>query len=123
MRVISQDGEMDFPYENTFFELTDGDYDKSCIVLAHTITDYIREAARYSTKRKAIKAMKMLRQCYVGKVILENTDVSDDFYEQLEKLFNNGEPAIISVCTDGNQSKIEQFNSVFQFPADDEIEV
>jgi hypothetical protein len=123
MRVISQDGIIDMPYEHICisasrqnpkaifaWHILGSDADDVCIAI-------------YSTEQKALKAMKMLRQCYVGKVILENTDVSDGFYEQLEKLFNNGEPAIISVCTGGNQSKIEQFNSVFQFPADDEIEV
>jgi hypothetical protein len=124
MRVISQSGTIDLPYENFVIGKTASNE----IVAMKTVADspdnvMASVIAKYSTEEKALKAMKMLRQCYVGKVILENTDVSDDFYEQLEKLFNNGEPAIISVCTDGNQSKIEQFNSVFQFPADDEIEV
>lgn len=121
MRVISQDGSYDIPYEHSSLYM----FCNNCgIGIGAEINSCSpRVIAEYSTEQKALKAMKLLRQCYVGKVILENTDVSDDFYEQLEKLFNNGEPAIISVCTGGNQSKIEQFNSVFQFPADDEIEV
>ena len=62
MRIISQDGKLDFPYEHSvvFISLVDaseirivaiGDYDNVVI-------------AKYSTEEKAKKAMEMLRNKY-----------------------------------------------------------
>ena len=65
MRVISQDGTMDFPYENSIvFIDTRGVRDKA-FVRTQTIGD--NEAsimAQYSTEEKAKKAMEMLREDY-----------------------------------------------------------
>jgi hypothetical protein len=122
MRVISQNGKNDIPYEKSYIVISYKNHNQ-IIVFDTLVGDDYLTLAEYSTEEKAIKAMEMLRRCYVGKVIMNNVDVSEDFYEQLQKLFNNGEPAIISVATDGKQSKVEQFNSVFQFPQDEEIEV
>ena len=63
MRIISQDGEFDLPYEEaTIHFFLDG------IVAAYSLSDLgssdFITMARYSTKEKAIKAMEMCRNEY-----------------------------------------------------------
>lgn len=108
MRVISQDGTMDVPYENVV--LYQDEKEIMCIFSGIYIG---RKLAQYSTEEKAIKAMEMLRGRYgkleVMKVIASGTA------EYMEKSLSTNE-------------MIEQHNAyrdmnVFQFPQDDEIEV
>lgn len=107
MRVISQDGTMDVPYENVV--LYQDEKEIMCIFSGIYIG---RKLAQYSTEEKAIKAMEMLRGRYgkleVMKVIASGTA------EYMEKSLSTNE-------------MIEQHNAycdmnVFQFPQDDEIE-
>lgn len=108
MRVISQDGTMDVPYENVVL------YQDEKKIMCIFSGIYIgRKLAQYSTEEKAIKAMEMLRGRYgkleVMKVIASGTA------EYMEKSLSTNE-------------MIEQHNAycdmnVFQFPQDDEIEV
>lgn len=72
MRVISQDGTMDVPYENVV--LYQDEKEIMCIFSGIYIG---RKLAQYSTEEKAIKAMEMLRGRYgkleVMKVIASGT--------------------------------------------------
>lgn len=62
MRVISQDGTMDFPYEiSTFFIYP---RTESIIAIQSAGDSEISIVGRYSSKEKAIKAMEMLREQY-----------------------------------------------------------
>lgn len=108
MRVISQDGTMDVPYENVV--LYQDEKEIMCIFSGIYIG---RKLAQYSTEEKAIKAMEMLRGRYgkleVMKVIASGTA------EYMEKSLSTNE-------------MIELHNAycdmnVFQFPQDDESEV
>jgi hypothetical protein len=114
MRVISQDGYTDIPYEKFIF------YKTACnnIIAAKDFGAdpdvlFSGEIAKYSTREKALKAMELLREKYgklkVMKVIANGTA------EYMEK----------SLSTD---EMIEQYNAycdmnTFQFPQDDEVEV
>lgn len=123
MRVISQDGTIDIPYElsavtighkvdlsefniNIRSKLLD---ERPCII------------ATYSTKEKAIKAIEMLREAYIGMpIIMQNVDISEDVAEEFERL----KKCSIMVRTENQPSKVDFINNaVFQFPQDDEIEV
>lgn len=111
MRVISQDGTMDFPYEiSTIFIYP---RIENAIAIQPTGDSEISIIGRYSSKEKAIKAMEMLRERYgkleVMKVLASGTT------EYMEKALTNDE-------------MIKHYNTycdmnVFQFPQDDEIEV
>ena len=106
MRVISQQGNVDLPYEQ--------------IVVCHAMESVIAlfngekyVLGEYSSKEKAYKAMEMLREQYgkleVMKVLASGTA------EYMEK----------ALATD---EMIKHYNTycdmnVFQFPQDDEIEV
>lgn len=70
MRVISQDGAIDVPYENSVvFIDTRGVRDKA-FVRMQTIGD--NEAsimAQYSSEEKAKKAMEMLREAWINETV------------------------------------------------------
>lgn len=99
MRVISQDGNFDLPYENLAI----------FIEYENVIARFENERhllAQYSTKAKAIKAMEMLREHNEGVIFLKtiiNTEKGTSFVSGLSK-------------TDFN--KLTQ--NYFQFPKDDD---
>ena len=62
MRIISQDGKIDLPYEQISISI---DYDDEMAIIAYAVSSgTIWELAEYSTKEKAEKAMEELRTEY-----------------------------------------------------------
>ena len=112
MRVISQDGEYDIPYESSVLRI-----EANVIWAFPTQADeYI--VAQYSTQEKAEKAMQMLHEAYTGApLLLKNLDVPDDFTEQLKNMRNG---FITAIDRDDNV-KIEPMNITFRFPQEDEV--
>ena len=114
MRVISQTGKTDVPYENFVFlilNISGGNYG---IVAVKNVAEppevFLNSLiATYSTKAKAIKAMEMLRKVYENNVFYHCTASSKRF-EEVQRVLSE-----------------EQFRKAttehFQFPQDDEIEV
>lgn len=107
MRVISQNGTMDFPYEiSTIFIYP---RIENAIEIQSAGDSEISIIGRYSSKEKAIKAMEMLRKVYENNVFYHCTAGSKRF-EEVQSILS-----------------VEQFQKVtteyFQFPQDDEIEV
>lgn len=124
MRIISQDGSIDFPYENScifIFPLITPKLFTIRIQMAGD-TDTITQIATYSTEEKALKAMEMLRKAYVGMPILfQNVEITEDVVKKFEKLKKSG---MIVQTMNNEPSKVEYVNNcIFQFPKDDEIEV
>ena len=122
MRVISQDGTIDIPYDNVIirrFEREIYFLNKNLIGVEKLVSDM--DIATYSTKEKAIKAMEMLREAYIGiPIVMQNVDISEDVAEEFERLKKCG----VVVRAENQPSKVEFVNNaVFQFPQDDEIEV
>ena len=114
MRVISQHGNVDLPYEQIVV----------CHAMESVIALYNGEKyvlGKYSSKEKAYKAMEMLRKAYVGMlIVMQNVDISEDMAKEVERLKKCG----IMVRTKNQPSKVDFINNaVFQFPQDDEIEV
>lgn len=110
MRVISQDGTLDMPYEEVIIQRF-----KSRIYFLNknltgveSLSDDM-QIAEYSTEAKAIKAMEMLRKAYENNVFYHCTASSKRF-EEVQSILSK-----------------EQFQKAtteyFQFPQDDEIEV
>ena len=66
MRVISQDGSIDFPYENSCIFIFPLITPKSFTIRIQMAgdTDTITQIATYFTEEKAQKAMEMLREQY-----------------------------------------------------------
>lgn len=67
MRVISQDGTMDVPYEISSLSMASGKYEDvehAAIYCHNSSTAMGTKMAEYSSKEKAKKAMEMLREEY-----------------------------------------------------------
>lgn len=122
MRVISQDGTTDFPYDNTWVSVYAGCINGRIYVRMQLCGyDDSVDVADYSTKEKARKAMEMLREAYISMpIVMQNVDISEDVAKEFERLKKCG----IMVQTENQPSKVDFINNaVFQFPQDDEVEV
>lgn len=95
MRVISQDGAIDMPYEQVIIMR----HDKSIYLMEHLTSDV--EIAKYSTEEKANKAMEELRCAYMCHSLVKMGQTPPDGID--EKL------------TMG-------LSGVFQFPEEEELE-
>lgn len=114
MRVISQHGNVDLPYEQIVV----------CHAMESVLALYNGEKyvlGEYSSKEKAYKAMEMLREAYIGMpIVMQNVDISEDVAKEFERLKKCG----IMVQAENQPSKVGFINNaVFRFPQDDEIEV
>lgn len=123
MRVISQDGTIDVPYEISSLSMAVGKYEDvehAAIYCHNSSTAMGTKMAEYGSKEKAKKAMEMLRDAYIGMpIVMQNVDVSEDVAREFERLKKCG----IMVRTENQPSKIECIsNAVFQFPAEEELE-
>lgn len=123
MRIISQDGIIDVPYEISSLSMAVGKYEDveyAAIYCHNSSTAMGTKMAEYGSKEKAKKAMEMLRDAYIGMpIVMQNVDVSEDVAMEFERLKKCG----IMVRTENQPSKIECIsNAVFQFPAEEELE-
>ena len=114
MRVISQRGNVDLPYEQIVVR-SEMEY----VMAVYKEKEYV--LGKYSSDGKAVKAMEMLREAYIGMpIVMQNVDVSEDMAKEFERLKKCG----IMVRAENHPSKVDFINNaVFQFPQDDEIEV
>ena len=114
MRIISQNGLIDVPYEMTAFHMAGGTIRMSMV--GDTGKGTI--ISQYSTQEKAEKAMQMLHEAYTGApFIVNNAAVPEDFAEQLKNMRSE----IITVHDREDNVKIEPMNIVFRFPQEDEV--
>ena len=114
MRIISQNGLIDVPYEMTALRFYDG------LIKMNMIGDTGKGSiiAQYSTQEKAEKAMQMLHEAYTGApFIVNNAAFPEGFDEQLKNI----KSGLITVMDHGDNVRIEPINIVFRFPAEDEI--
>lgn len=107
MRIISQDGKCDYPYENStlFIDYMDGRVIK--IVPSTGYKD--SNIATYSTEEKAVKAMEMLRERHT-----DNVFCREDIQYRAEIMLDDGLDIVREMMM-----KCEYF----QFPKDDEVKV
>ena len=118
MRLISQNGEIDIPYEMSAIRNDDG----LIILCMSGETGKGSVIARYSTSEKAEKAMEMLRTTCAGR-FMTNADISDDFDEQLKELMKGGFGTVIVKDTNDSRVEFNNLNGYFQFPQDEDVEV
>ena len=111
MRVISQDGTMDVPYEISSFSMEVGKYDNvehAVIFCYNYSTSMGTKMAEYGSKEKAKKAMEMLRIVYENNEFYHHTSNSEHFTEFAKAL---SEEMFKKATTE-----------YFQFPAEEELE-
>lgn len=105
MRVISQDGKSDVPYERYSITVIKDDYRD----IYHVVCDYseksLRKLAKYSTEAKAIKAIEMCRKRYA-------------IAEYNRRIIPKGDTPVMETA-----KELLTSGFIFQFPQDDEIEV
>lgn len=114
MRIISQSGRIDIPYEVAVVYV-----EYECVIAK--VGDERYAMGNYSTEEKAFKAMKMLIDTYTGMpIVMQNVDVSEYTAKEFEKLKKCG----VIVRAENQPSKVDFINNAFfQFPKDDEVEV
>ena len=105
MRVISQDGTFDMPYEMSIVWCEDAG-----AVLLQPIgeTGEYQTFAKYSTEEKAKKAMEMLRIAYENNEFYHHTGNSEHFKEVCQVL--------------SNEMFKKSVAEYFQFPTEEELE-
>ena len=116
MRVISQSGAVDVPYETGSFNMICAELvepRRTNIYYYHSCFGTAIKLAEYSAKTKAVKAMEMLREQYKR---LETLKLyTKESREDIKGILTLDELG----CTILKTRKL----SAFQFPQDDEIEV
>ena len=120
MRVISQDGTIDIPYESVIIQRFGREIyflNKNLIGVEQLVSDM--DIATYSTEEKAKKAMEMLRDTYqygkrvaVPKFDESGIDKEDDITLYNTRLINDFFKGGTYVPT-----------KVFQFPKDEDVDV
>lgn len=103
MRVISQHGNVDLPYEQIVVC-----HAMESVVAMHNGEKYV--LGEYSSKEKAYKAMEMLRKAYEDNEFYHCMTATSDTFKE-------------AVCLLDNKKFEEVTSECFQFPQDDEIEV
>lgn len=119
MRLISQSGMIDVPYEKITLGICDQNNGQEYVIYAYQENSRPLFLATYSTVDKALKVMQMLREAYVGMpVIMQNVDVADEVIEKLKK------QNVIYAKLPEVKSNIEYVNNaIFHFPKDEDVEV
>ena len=108
MRVISQDGTMDFPYENSIVFIDTRAKDAVFVRMQAIGDDEASIMADYSTKEKAKKAMEMLRIVYENNEFYHHTSNSEHFKEFAKSL--------------SEEMFKKATSEYFQFPTEEELE-
>ena len=111
MRVISQDGTMDVPYEISSFSMAVGKYENvehAVIFCYNYSTSMGTKMAEYGSKENAKKAMEMLRIAYENNEFYHHISNSEHFTEFVKAL--------------GEEMSKKATSEYFQFPTDEELE-
>ena len=116
MRLISQNGEFDVPYEIVALSRTEN----IIRVYAPIVGEKGTVMACYSTDEKAQKAMKALHKVYAGMFLAQNVEMSDDDCEECIKMAARGF-GIIKTMVSSSDMKFEPANIIFRFPEDYEV--
>lgn len=116
MRIISQDGMVDFPYENIAISTGHRGDNKEFYIFANFVNCAEQKPqilARYSTEKKAEKAMEMLHDNY-GRLCNVKVLASGSAKHMEESFPGNKLNEIIEEYQEMN---------IFRFPADGDVEV
>ena len=115
MRVISQDGTVDVPYDYFSLSIASGKYEDvevAYIYCYNLSSPNGTKLAGYSSREKALKVMEMLRDRYMSLEIIKV--VASGAAEYMDK----------TMLEEELQSTINEYweATIFRFPADDEVE-
>lgn len=115
MRLISQDGCADIPYEQ-FVIMLDVNAGQGIIILA--VSDKMELAmARYSTATKALDVLKKMREAYSGVVLITN-DMDEETISKLADMVKNHQSFVL---TGNDNTRVENVETYFRFPQDGDV--
>lgn len=117
MRLVSQNGEFDVPYENAVLSRT-GNIIR---VYVPIVGEKGTVMAHYSTEEKAEKAMEMLHNAYTGALFAQNIEITEDIEKEFMKMASTKGFGIIKTMVNSPDIKFEPANIAFRFPEDDEV--
>ncbi len=117
MRLISQTGDIDVPYESSAIARADG------LIVAYSVNYDSKRIimGMYSTEEKAKKVMEMLHNTYTGAFFAQNIEIPEDVEKEFMKVASTRGFGIIKTMTNSPDMKFEPANIVFRFPKDDEV--
>lgn len=118
MRIISQDGLIDIPYEKVMIGISD-QYGGAIITAIYGKRKYV--LGTYSDKNVAEKSMEMLHKAYTEMPIwVQNVELDDSVQKSLSDFKKTG---IILQSLEDTKPNVEYVNNIiFQFPKDDEVQ-
>lgn len=117
MRLVSQNGEFDVPYEIAALSRT-GNIIRAYVPM---VGEKGTVMARYSTEEKAKKVMEMLHNTYTGAFFAQNIEVPEDIEKEFMNMAATKGFGIIKTMVNSPDVKFEPANIVFRFPEDDEV--
>lgn len=123
MRLISQSGMLDIPYENV--ALSVGCKEGMYVIYAHTAYEGMPCIfGEYATKEKTVKVLEELHNAYVGIIKGLNVEIPEGAEGRLKEIMKNGYGMLIAKENyEGDRIEFYPMNTIFQFPSDEELEV
>lgn len=125
MRVISQDGTIDVPYEISFLIVSAGRYEdvEHAAIYCHNYSATVAiKMAEYSSKEKAQKAIEVMRKAYTGGIAyMQNVEPTAEVLNLLNKQY----VGVVLANFDGKEPEVRFENNqdyYFQFPSEKELE-
>ena len=115
MRLISQDGCADIPYEQ-FVIMLDVKANQGVIILA--VSDKMELAmASYSTATKALDVLKKMREAYLNVAIITN-EMDEETFSKLADMVKNHQSFVL---TGNDNTRVENVTTYFRFPQDGDV--
>lgn len=117
MRLISQNGCRDCPYEQCAV------YRDENKIMCQLIGDEKAKVfAEYGSEEKAEKVMELLHRNYTG-VFITNVEVDGDSFEDLREMMKTGFGCLCIKESDDRAVEFNPLNICFPFPKDEEVEI
>lgn len=131
MRLISQDGRIDIPYENSVVHVH-AVYGSSSEGYVHAITGYriitpigddTWVLGKYSTEEKALEVMEMLQQAYLGRNEALNLEMPEETTEEMENIMLKQGYGTLRVISEERKPRVDYYplHTYFKFPADESV--
>lgn len=130
MRLISQNGRIDIPYENSVVNIYDNyDYNMEMkygitgYKIVIPIGDYTWVLGEYSTEEKALKVMEMLQQAYLGRNEALNLEMPEETTDEMENIMLKQGYGTLRVISEERKPRVDYYplHTYFKFPADEDV--
>jgi hypothetical protein len=131
MRLISQNGRIDIPYENSVINVHSV-YGYNKEKKHHDITGYriiipigddTWVLGEYSTEEKALCVMKMLQQAYLGRNEALNLEMPEETTEEMENIMLKQGYGTLHVISEERKPRVDYYplHTYFKFPPDESV--